>query len=66
MSNDNDQLDANEAAAFLGCSVSFIRKAKAQNKVGFTQIGSRYTFSKDALLKLIKKVEPHIAEPSLE
>lgn len=61
-----DQLSAKEAAEFLKCSVSFIRKAKQEGKVGFTQLGGRYTFTKEQLLTLVKKVEPHNNEPILE
>lgn len=61
-----DQLTALEAAEFLGCSVSFIRKARQQGLVAYTQFGSRYTFEKKDLLTLIKKVEPHTNTNELE
>lgn len=59
-------LDAKQAAEFLGCSVSFIRQAKAQGKLAYTQFGSRYTFEESDLLTLIKKVELSKNEPVLE
>lgn len=58
---DNQNLTAAEAAQFLGCSVSFIRKAKQRGELPYTQLGSRYTFDKNDVLNLVKRVghEPH-------
>lgn len=61
-----EQLTSVQAAEFLGCSVSFIRKQKQLGHLAFTQMGSRYTFEKQDLLKLIQKVEPHTNDQSLE
>lgn len=52
-------LDSKKAAEFLGCSVSFIRKAKQQGKLAYNQLGGRYTFEEADLLKLKTRVEPH-------
>ena len=55
----SEQLTAPQAAALIGCSVSFIRKSKQQGRLAYTAIGNRYTFEKNDVLDLVKKVEPH-------
>lgn len=55
----DQQLTAAQAAELLGCSVSFIRKAKHQGKLAFISLGGRYTFDKNDVLKLRTKTEPH-------
>lgn len=63
--NLNTKLDAVGAAALLGCSVSFIRNQVKNGRLAYTQLGNRYSFEQDDVLKLIKRVEPHI-EPTLD
>jgi len=55
----SEQLTAPEAAQLIGCSVSFIRKSKQQGKLAYIAIGNRYTFNRQDVLNLVKKVEPH-------
>lgn len=62
----NTKLNAIEAAKFLGCSISFIRVQTRKGLIAHFKLGNRFYYREDDLLTLIKRVEPHNAEPSLE
>lgn len=46
-----------EAGALIGCSAYTIKELARANKIPFYRIGSRYMFTKSALLKWITEQE---------
>lgn len=46
-----------EAGALIGCSAYTIKELARENKIPFYRIGSRYMFTKSALLKWITEQE---------
>lgn len=46
-----------EASALIGCSVYTIKELARRNKIPFYRIGSRYMFTRSALLKWIADQE---------
>lgn len=46
-----------EASALIGCSVYTIKELARGNKIPFYRIGSRYMFTRSALLKWIADQE---------
>lgn len=46
-----------EAGALIGCSAYTIKELARGNKIPFYRIGSRYMFTKSALLKWITEQE---------
>lgn len=62
----NDRLNAVEAAALIGVSVSFIRTQTQKGLLAYTKLGCRYFYEAKDVLNLIQKVEPHANEPVIE
>lgn len=46
-----------EASSLIGCSVYTIKELARRNKIPFYRIGSRYMFTRSALLKWIADQE---------
>lgn len=62
----NQRLNAEQAAKFLNCSVSFIRKETKNGNLAHIRMGARFYYLESDLLTLFKRVEPHTNADSLE